>query len=83
MQLKFAEIPHVHVGGFSVAYVLKRSGNLIGHIWHPFFSEETGTAEYIHALPKVQKKITEAKNPSTRTILKKRVTLEFMRKAEG
>ena len=54
MQLKFSETPRVHVDRCSVTCELNSLINLIGHIWHPYFSEHTGKAECVRVSKNLQ-----------------------------
>jgi len=71
MELKFSEMPRVHVARVSVTSQMYRLNNLIGHTWHPYFSEHTGMTECIRVSLKLQSKITKQNTPSTSTILRK------------
>ena len=49
-----SETPCVHVDRCSETYEWNRSINLIGHIWHPYFSEHTGIAECVRVSKNLQ-----------------------------
>ena len=51
-----SETPCVHVDRCSETYEWYRSINLIGHIWHPYFSEHTGIAECVRVSKNLQSK---------------------------
>ena len=42
MDANFAEMPRVHVKWVSLTRQMYRIINLIGHTWHPYFSEQRG-----------------------------------------
>ena len=49
-------MPQVHVERVSVTRQMYRLINLIGHTWHPYFSEHTGMTECIRVSLKLQSK---------------------------
>ena len=64
-------MPRVHVERVSVTCQMYRLINLIGHTWHPYFSEHTGMTECIRVSLKLQSKITKQNTPSISTIPRK------------
>ena len=57
-----SETPCVHVDRCSETYEWNRSINLIGHIWHPYFSEHTGIAECVRVSKNLQSNSQQQNN---------------------
>ena len=57
-----SDTPCVHVDRCSVTCELNSLINLIEHIWHPYFSEHTGTAEWIRVSKNLQSNSQQQNN---------------------